>query len=76
MNQIKNTSQRAAFYLGVVLIAIGVLLRWLIEQTLVSDNRIESPLYGALIYAFQILAIAAGTFLLIRQPPIRLPRKE
>jgi len=37
--------------------------------------RIESPMYLALLYAFQLLAIVFGVLLLIKQPSIRLPRK-
>jgi len=75
MNKLR-IQRKEPFYLGLILIAAGVLLRWLIEQTLVSDNRIESALYGALIFAFQLLLVAAGAFLFIRQPAIRLPKKS
>lgn len=51
-------------------------MRWLIERALVSDGQIDAPLYGALIFVFQLLAVATGTFLLIRQPAIRLPNKS
>jgi lysophospholipase L1-like esterase len=68
--------RKEPFYLGVILITIGMLLRWLIEQTLVSDGRIESSLYGALIFAVQFLAIAVGAFLVIRQPAIKLPKRS
>src|SRR5512134_3975120 len=63
-------------YLGIFLIAVGILLRWLIEVTLVSDMRIESRLYGMLILVVQILMVATGLFLLIRQPAIRLPKRS
>jgi lysophospholipase L1-like esterase len=68
--------RKESFYLGIVLIAAGILLRWLIELTLVSDGQIESPLYGVLILFFQILSVATGMFLLVRQPAIRLPKKS
>jgi lysophospholipase L1-like esterase len=68
--------RKETFYFGLVLIAGGILLRWLLERTLVSDGRIESGLYGALIFLFQILAIATGMFLLVRQPAIRLPKRS
>ena len=74
MNRLK-IQRKKPFYLGIVLIVIGILLRWLIEQLLVSDNRIESSLYGTLIFAFQIVAVLAGLFLLIRQPALKLPKR-
>jgi hypothetical protein len=75
MNKLR-IRRKEPFYLGIILIAAGILLRWLIEQTLVSDHRIESALYGALIFAVQLLMVATGIFLLIRQPAIRLPKKS
>jgi lysophospholipase L1-like esterase len=75
MNRLR-IHRKEPFYFGIVLIAAGILLRWLIERTLVSDGRIESSLYGALILAFQLLAIASGMFLAIRQPSIGLPKKS
>lgn len=75
MNQF-SIRRRAPFYLGLVLIAAGLLLRWLIESTLTADGQIESRLYGAVIFGLQILAIAIGLFLLLRQPEIRLPKKS
>jgi lysophospholipase L1-like esterase len=68
--------RKEPFYLGILLIVAGILLRWLIERTLVSDNRIESALYEALIFACQLLAVAVGAFLVLRQPAIRLPKKS
>jgi len=62
-------------YLGLILIAAGILFRRFVELTLTSDQRIESPTYLVLIYAFQILAIISGLFLLIKQPSIRMPSK-
>lgn len=62
-------------YLGLILIATGIVLRRLVELTLVSDQRIESPTYLACFLVIQLLAIASGIFLLIKQPSIRLPRK-
>jgi lysophospholipase L1-like esterase len=38
--------------------------------------RIESPIYLALFYGFQLVAIATGAFLLIKQPSIRMPSKS
>src|SRR5688572_1656871 len=62
-------------YLGLLLIATGIFLKRLVELTLVSDQRIESGTYLACLLGIQILAIASGIFLLIKQPSIRSPRK-
>ena len=61
-------------YLGLILIVVGIFFRQFVELALVSDQQIESSLYLALILVFQLLAIASGIFLLIKQPLIRLPR--
>lgn len=74
MNRLR-LHRKEPLYLGLILIVVGILLRWLVELLLVSDNRIESPQYAALIFVFQLVAIAAGTLLLIRQPAIRFPKK-
>jgi lysophospholipase L1-like esterase len=66
--------KRPAF-LGLILIAAGIFLRRLVELTLVSDQRIESPIYLACFFVIQLLAIVSGIFLLIKQPSIRSPRK-
>ena len=68
--------RKESFYLGLILTIIGILLRWLIELTLVSDGQIELPLYRGLIFVFQLLAVATGIFLLIRQPEIKLPKRS
>jgi lysophospholipase L1-like esterase len=70
-----NVKRKEPVYLGIILIVAGIILKRLIELTLVSDMRIESPTYLALIYAFQILAVVSGILLLIKQPSIRIPRK-
>ena len=75
MNRFKIHRQEA-FYLGLVLVVVGILLRWLIERTLIPDGQIELPLYRALIFGFQLLVVVAGIFLLIRQPAIALPKKS
>ena len=68
--------RKKSVYLGAALVAIGILFNKLfIEVILIPDKHIELPLYVALIYLFQLVAIAAGTFLLIKQPSIRFPRK-
>jgi lysophospholipase L1-like esterase len=75
MNRLR-THRKESLYLGVILLAVGILLKWLIERILVADMQIESPLYRTLILACQLLAIGAGAVLVIRQPAIRLPRKS
>lgn len=67
--------RKAPVYVGMILIVAGILLRWLIESVLTPDGRIESSFYSALIFAFQLLAVAAGIFLVLRQPAIGLPKK-
>jgi lysophospholipase L1-like esterase len=62
-------------YLGLLLIVTGLLFRRFVEFALVADTRIESPLFLALITAVQLATIAAGAFLLIRQPAVRLPSR-
>ena len=74
MNRFK-IHNRKSFYLGLILIVMGIFLRRLVELTLVSDHRIEAPTLLACFFVFQLLAIASGIFLLIRQPSIRSPRK-
>ena len=74
MNGLK-IHRKQPVYLGFILIVAGIFLKRFVELTLVSDMRIESPTYVALIYVFQLLAIASGTFLLIKQPSIRIPSK-
>ena len=75
MNRLK-IHRKKSVYLGAALVAIGILFNKLfIEVTIIPDKHIELPNYVALIYIFQLLAIAAGTFLLIKQPAIRIPSK-
>jgi lysophospholipase L1-like esterase len=70
-----TVKRKEPIYLGILLIVVGIVLKRFVELTLVSDMRIESPTYLALIYAFQVLAIASGLFLLIKRPAIKFPRK-
>jgi lysophospholipase L1-like esterase len=74
MNRLK-VQRKEPIYLGIILIVAGIILKRLVELALVSDMRIESPTYLALVYAFQLLAIVSGILLLIKQPSIRIPRK-
>src|SRR5688500_11275167 len=62
-------------YLGLILIAAGIFFKRFVELALVSDQRIESPIYLAFIFVVQLLAIVSGIFLVLKQPSIRLPRK-
>jgi lysophospholipase L1-like esterase len=62
-------------FLGLILIATGIFLRRFVELTLTTDQRIESRTFLGLILVFQLLAIASGIFLLIKQPSIRSLRK-
>jgi lysophospholipase L1-like esterase len=67
--------RKEPIYLGILLIVVGIFLRRLIELTLVPDARIESLAHLAVLYAFQLLAIVSGLFLLLKQPSMRFPRK-
>jgi lysophospholipase L1-like esterase len=74
MNRFK-IRRKEPIYLGIILIAAGIFLKRFVELTLVSDMQIESPIYLALLYAFQLLAIVSGIWLFIKQPSIRIPSK-
>src|SRR6266508_477073 len=74
MNRLK-VQRKEPIYLGIILIVAGIFLKRFVELTLVSDMRIESPIYLALLYAVQLLAIVSGIVLLLKQPSIRMPRK-
>lgn len=64
-------------YLGAALVAVGILFnKPFIEATIIPDKQIDLPINVALIYVFQLLAIASGTYLLIKQPSIRIPSKK
>jgi lysophospholipase L1-like esterase len=67
--------RREPVFLGLFLIATGIFLRRFIELTLTTDQRIESRTFLAIIFVFQLLAIASGIFLLIKQPSIRSLRR-
>jgi lysophospholipase L1-like esterase len=72
----KGISAKRSAYLGAALIAIGILFnKWFIEATLISDHRIEARGFIAAIYAFELLSVVVGAWLLIKQPTIRLPGK-
>ena len=72
----KGISGKGSAYLGAALIAIGILFnKWFIEATLISDHRIEARGFIAVIYAFQLLSVVVGAWLVLKQPTIRLPGK-
>jgi lysophospholipase L1-like esterase len=75
MNRKKYSKE--AVYLGAALVAVGILFnKRFIEATFVPDQQLELSGYIALIYGFQLLAIVSGSYLLIRQPSIRLPGRS
>ena len=70
-------SNKKTAYVGAALVALGIIFnKFLIEATLVPDKQIDLPGYVILIYAFQVLAIASGAYLLIKQPTIKLPGRN
>jgi len=72
---IKVAEKNAAF-LGTALVAAGLLFnKRFIEVLFIPDQRIEARGYIALIYGFQLLALAVGIWLLIKRPTLRLPGK-
>jgi lysophospholipase L1-like esterase len=73
MNRLQ-VQHKEPIYLGIILIVAGIFLKRFVELMLVSDMRIESPTYLALLYGFQLLAIVSGIVLLIKQPSLRIPR--
>jgi lysophospholipase L1-like esterase len=72
---LQNLQRKKLIYMGIILTVAGIMLKRFVELTLATDGRIESPIYLALIYVFQLLAIVSGLFLLIKQPILRFPRK-
>ncbi|MEW6405156.1 MAG: hypothetical protein AB1649_25455, partial [Chloroflexota bacterium] len=73
----KKIRNKRSAYLGAGIVAVGILFNKVtIEATLVPDKQIELPGYIALIYLFQLLAIVSGTYLLVKQPEVRLPKKS
>jgi lysophospholipase L1-like esterase len=76
MKMNRKIFNKKSAYVGAALIVAGILFnKQFIEATLISDQRIESHVYIAAIYVFQLLAIAAGVWLLVKQPSLRLPGK-
>jgi lysophospholipase L1-like esterase len=70
MNRLQIDRLKSA-YLGVFLVAAGLLFKPLVELSLVADGQVESSAYLALIYGFQIVALVSGAYLLLRRPAIR-----
>lgn len=72
----RKISLQKSGYLGAALVAVGIIFnKRFIEVTLIPDQQIEALGYVALIYVFQLLVIATGAWLLIKQPSLRLPGK-
>lgn len=70
-------SERRIRWDGVVAILLGILVNELtLEWILVPDGEIGSPWLRLGVAGFQILAIGAGMFVLIRRPSVRLPWKR
>jgi lysophospholipase L1-like esterase len=70
-----KVQHKESIYLGSALIVVGIFLKRFVELTLISDGRIESPVYLALVYGLQLLAILSGIVLLIKQPSLTAIRK-
>ena len=70
-----KVQRKEPIYLGVALILVGIFLKRFVELALVSDGRIESHIYLALLYVLQLLAIISGIVLLIKQPLLTTVRK-
>lgn len=69
--------RKTSAYMGAALVAAGILFnKFLIEALFVPDQQLDLPIYVALIYVFQLVAVVSGVYLLVKQPSIRLPRKE
>ncbi|MEA1996136.1 MAG: SGNH/GDSL hydrolase family protein [Gemmatimonadota bacterium] len=62
---------------GVVLLAAGIILnKWVVAAMLVPDGSISSPVVNHAILLFQVVLAAAGLFLAIRQPSLRVSRTQ
>jgi len=70
-----KVQRKEPVYLGIILIVAGIFLKRFVELTLVPDRQIQHPIYLALIYAIQLVAIVSGILLLIKQPSIRSVKK-
>jgi lysophospholipase L1-like esterase len=68
-------ADRRPVYAGSALIAAGLLFRPLVERGLAPDGRIEAPQYLVLLYGVQVLALAAGVFVLVKRPALWLPSR-
>jgi len=72
-----TTQSKKSLYLGLALIASGILFnKWFIETTLVADEVIRSSSYSLIIILFEIISVIIGSYLLIKQPDIRMPSKR
>jgi lysophospholipase L1-like esterase len=68
-------SRKRPVYIGLVVIAAGLALKKLVEVSLVSDGRVESPMLLAVIYLVQAAVVVLGVFLAVKQPTIRTPTR-
>lgn len=65
----KERRERRAIYLGIILIASGIIFnKWFIEITIVPDRAIESLRLIIVIAIFEVIAIVLGAFFLIQRP--------
>jgi lysophospholipase L1-like esterase len=68
---------KKSFYLGIALIALGLIFnKRFIEVTVVTDKIIESFSYSLIIILFEIISVIIGTYLVMKQPAIRMPSKR
>ena len=62
-------------HIGLVLVALGLAFRRVIELALAPDHQIVKPAYISIIYIIQVLIIVGGVFLLVKQPTLRMPSR-
>jgi len=71
-----NEDKNKLDFLGITLFSLGILCnRWLIENTVVSDKRIDSTFFIATISLFQALCLLLGVALLRKESSINLLNK-
>ena len=64
-------------YLGIAFIVLGIIFnKRFIETTIVADKMIESFSFSLIIILVEIVSVITGTYLLIKQPAIRMPAKR
>ena len=74
---VKGAPRQALFYLGLILIVMGLIFnKWIIEATIVPDGQIESSATVAMIAMIQAATVILGVYLAIRRPSIpTIPRE-